>query len=107
MEQQPAGSAASGQDDAAQTAERLQLALSAGAIIGTWVWDIPNDRVTGDERFARAFAADTQQSASRMALDRVALAIHPEDPPRVRAMIENTIAPGGRSSGTPSCRDSC
>ena len=49
--------------------ERIELALNAGAVLGTWVWDIPNDRVTGDERFARAFAADPQQAASGMALD--------------------------------------
>jgi hypothetical protein len=30
----------------ADASERLQLALDAGAIIGTWVWDIPDDRVT-------------------------------------------------------------
>ncbi|MFR0676021.1 PAS domain-containing protein [Enterobacterales bacterium AW_CKDN230030176-1A_HGKHYDSX7] len=35
--------------------ERLQLALDAGAIIGTWVWDIPDNRVTADERFSRSF----------------------------------------------------
>ncbi|UQY32582.1 response regulator [Pseudomonas fulva] len=75
--------------------ERIELALNAGAVLGTWVWDIPNDRVTGDERFARAFAADPQQAASGMALDRVTLAIHPQDRPRVRAMIEHTIATGG------------
>ena len=75
--------------------ERIELALNAGAVLGTWVWDIPNDRVTGDERFARAFAADPQQAASGMALDRVTTAIHPQDRPRVRAMIEHTIAAGG------------
>ena len=75
--------------------ERIELALDAGAVLGTWVWDIPQDRVTGDERFARAFAADPQQAASGMALDQVTAAIHPEDRPAVRASIERTIASGG------------
>ena len=75
--------------------ERIELALNAGAVLGTWVWDIPNDRVTGDERFARAFCAEPQQAASGMALDRVTTAIHPQDRPQVRAMIERTIADGG------------
>nr|WP_288452414.1 PAS domain-containing sensor histidine kinase [uncultured Pseudomonas sp.] len=75
--------------------ERIELALDAGAVLGTWVWDIPDDRVTGDERFARAFAADPQQAASGMALDQVTAAIHPEDRPGVRASIERAIANGG------------
>ncbi|PZW67168.1 PAS domain S-box-containing protein [Pseudomonas sp. URMO17WK12:I1] len=75
--------------------ERIELALDAGAVLGTWVWDIPQDRVTGDERFARAFAADPQQAASGMALDQVTAAIHPDDRPGVRASIERTIASGG------------
>ncbi|MEQ6927746.1 MULTISPECIES: hypothetical protein [Pseudomonas] len=35
--------------------ESLQLALDAGAIIGTWEWAIPENRVTADERFSRSF----------------------------------------------------
>jgi len=75
--------------------ERIELALDAGAVLGTWVWDVPNDRVTGDERFARAFAADPQQAASGMALNQVTVAIHPEDRPEVRTAIERSIATGG------------
>ncbi|MDD1506616.1 response regulator [Pseudomonas sp. CNPSo 3701] len=75
--------------------ERIELALDAGAVLGTWVWDIPDDRVTGDERFARAFAADPQQAARGIALDQVMAAIHPKDRPAVRAEIERTIATGG------------
>ncbi|MBE7247844.1 MAG: PAS domain S-box protein, partial [Actinomycetospora chiangmaiensis] len=35
--------------------ERVQLALAAGAIIGTWLWDLPSDRFTVDEAFAKSF----------------------------------------------------
>jgi PAS domain S-box-containing protein len=31
--------------DLAESEERLQLALSAGASVGTWDWDVPSDRV--------------------------------------------------------------
>ena len=41
--------------DAGDARERLQLALDAGAITGSWVWDIPNNSVTADQRFSRAF----------------------------------------------------
>ena len=40
---------------ARENVERVQLALAAGAIIGTWHWDLPTDSFTVDEAFARAF----------------------------------------------------
>jgi PAS domain-containing protein len=39
-----------------EAGERVELALEAGAIVGTWVWDIQADRFTGDDRFARTFS---------------------------------------------------
>ncbi|MFT2588592.1 hypothetical protein, partial [Escherichia coli] len=27
-----------------ENVQRVQLAMEAGAIIGTWIWDIPSDR---------------------------------------------------------------
>ncbi|MDO9487284.1 MAG: PAS domain-containing protein, partial [Sphingomonadaceae bacterium] len=41
-----------------EAAERVQLALDAGAIIGTWVWHVPGDSFTADERFAHTFGLD-------------------------------------------------
>jgi PAS domain-containing protein len=35
--------------------QRVQLALEAGAIIGTWIWDIPSGRFNVDQGFALAF----------------------------------------------------
>ena len=75
--------------------ERIELALNAGAVLGTWVWDIPNDSVTGDDRFARAFSADPLEASKGMRLDRVTPAIHPDDRPRVQAQIEQTLQMGG------------
>ena len=43
---------------ARQNVQRVQMALAAGAIIGTWHWDVPNDRFTIDEAFAHAFGLD-------------------------------------------------
>ncbi len=34
---------------ARENVQRVQLALAAGAIIGTWLWDLPADRFTVDE----------------------------------------------------------
>nr|GFD44310.1 hypothetical protein [Tanacetum cinerariifolium] len=41
-----------------QSVERVQLALAAGAIIGTWHWDLPTDCFTVDQAFATAFGLD-------------------------------------------------
>ena len=37
-----------------------QLALDAGAIIGTWIWDVRHDRFTADDRFACSFGLDPE-----------------------------------------------
>ena len=49
-------------------AERVQLALSAGAIIGTWFWDLPTDRFTIDAAFARSFGLDPKLGHSGIPL---------------------------------------
>ena len=48
-------------EQAALAAERVQLALDAGAIVGTWMWSIPDDRFIGDERFASLFGIDRRR----------------------------------------------
>ena len=55
---------------AREQAERVQLALDAGAIIGTWVWNVQADQVIGDERFARSFGLDPERCRSRLDTER-------------------------------------
>lgn len=76
-------------------AERAQLALDAGAIIGTWVWDLPADAFTVDERFAFHFGIDPALGRSGLSLEQVVASVHPEDLPRLRAAIAEAIARGG------------
>ena len=76
-------------------AERVQLALDAGAIVGTWVWDIPNDCINADERFTRTFGLTAEQCAGRLSFAQVAASIHPEDRARVLAYIEDAKRHGG------------
>jgi PAS domain-containing protein len=40
---------------ARDSVDRVKLAMRAGAIIGTWMWDVPADALTVDESFAVAF----------------------------------------------------
>ena len=76
-------------------AERVQLALDAGAIIGTWVWDVPADVFIADERFARSFGLDPQECRRGLALEQVKQSIHPEDQPRVSEAVAEALGRGG------------
>ncbi|WP_418317238.1 PAS domain-containing protein [Piscinibacter sakaiensis] len=81
---------------AAASAERLQLALDAGAIVGTWVWDVPGNRFVADARFARSFGLDSALCQSGLPLEWVMESIHPDDRPRVGAAIGEALAQGGQ-----------
>jgi signal transduction histidine kinase/ActR/RegA family two-component response regulator len=81
--------------EAAAASERVSLALDAGAIVGTWVWDVSTDRFTADERFARSFGLDPVQCGAGLALAEVTASIHPEDLPRVEAAIADALGRGG------------
>src|SRR5688572_4216642 len=82
-------------EQAALAAERVQLALDAGAIVGTWVWSIPDNRFVADERFAHSFGMDERQCREGLPLEAVADAIHPEDRAGVDAAIAEAMARGG------------
>lgn len=75
--------------------ERIELALEAGAIIGTWIWNIPNDVVTADERFARAFGLPADRCREGMPMLEVAASVHPEDWGQVQSKFEESIRNGG------------
>lgn len=83
---------------AALAAERVHLALEAGAIVGTWIWSITDDRITGDERFARLFGLDPRECEAGLALSIAMQAIHPDDLDRVRTAIASAMARGGAYS---------
>lgn len=72
-------------------AERVQLALSAGAIIGTWVWDIPTDQFTIDAAFADSFGLDPALGRSGVPLDQIISTVHPEDRDGLVAAINDAI----------------
>ena len=76
-------------------AERVQLALAAGAIIGTWHWDLPSDRFTIDEGFARAFGLDPTLGREGIPLARIVETVHPDDQAGLAKAIAEVIARGG------------
>ncbi|EJL22172.1 PAS domain-containing protein [Novosphingobium sp. AP12] len=71
--------------------ERLRAALSAGDTIGSWDWDVVNDRITADERFALIYNVDPDLAAVGTSLSEFTACIHPDDLPLVRAQIDATL----------------
>ncbi len=80
---------------AREQAERVQLALDAGAIVGTWVWDVQADHFAGDERFARSFGLDPARCRAGLSLQEIMASIHEEDREQVGAAIDQALRRGG------------
>ncbi|MBD9397470.1 PAS domain-containing protein [Pseudomonas sp. PDM11] len=80
---------------AVANAERVQLALAAGAIIGTWFWDLPSNQFTVDEAFARSFGLDPALGRRGLSLQQVVATVHPDDIDSLLAAINEAIARGG------------
>ncbi|WP_244497942.1 ATP-binding protein [Aureimonas sp. AU40] len=78
-----------------ENVQRVQLALSAGAIIGTWLWDLPSDRFTVDEAFAKAFGLDPALGRDGLSLAQVVSTVHPDDQEALAAAIGEAITRGG------------
>jgi PAS domain S-box-containing protein len=75
--------------------ERLEMALDAGAILGTWVWNVREDQVSADERFARSFGLDPELCRRGMPIEMFTHSIHEDDRDRVEATIAEALNVGG------------
>ncbi|WP_177440721.1 PAS domain-containing sensor histidine kinase [Pseudomonas sp. Irchel 3H3] len=75
--------------------ERVRLALNAGALLGSFVWDIRANLLSGDERFARTFSYPCEQSLELMSPEYAATRIHPDDLPEVNQLVEQALENGG------------
>jgi len=80
---------------ARENAQRVQLALAAGAIVGTWVWDVPADAFIVDDAFCRAMGLDPDAARHGLSLDRIVEGVHPEDRDILLARIDEALASGG------------
>jgi PAS domain S-box-containing protein len=95
LRHEAAAAVSSSEARAREQAERVQLALDAGAIVGTWVWNVQTDHFEGDERFARAFGLEPERCRTGLALRDVVASIHEEDRDRVAADIAEALRRGG------------
>lgn len=77
------------EDDLRETRHRLQSALDVGGI-GTWSWDIPNDRIIADANLARFFSV-SHEDANGGPLEQYTKHIHPDDLDRVFDAIESAL----------------
>jgi PAS domain S-box-containing protein len=83
---------------ARENVERVQLALAAGAIIGTWHWDLCADRFAVDEGFARVFNLDPALGLEGLSLEQVITTVHPDDRDGLTTAINEAIGRGGAYS---------
>ncbi len=69
---------------------RLHSTLAAGSI-GTWTWDIVNDRLTGDEFIAHMFGIEPAAAAKGLPSEVYLRAVMEEDRPAVAAALARAI----------------
>jgi PAS domain S-box-containing protein len=74
--------------------ERLSHALSAGGSIGTWDWDVRENRVTADERFALLYGVDPDRAAQGAPLEEFFASVHAEDAPALNRAITAALESG-------------
>ena len=72
------------------TQSRLSSTLSAGSI-GTWTWDLTNDRLVADRFTSEAFSVDPDESAIGLPAAAYIKAILPEDTPSVEKSLSQAI----------------
>ncbi len=74
--------------------ERTRMALSAANGVGTWNWDIANDLVYSDARFANLYGVDPQLAARGVSVQQFMVNVHPDDRPAILEAIEKAVKDG-------------
>lgn len=80
----------------ARSEERLSLALDGSGLVGTWDWNVRDDVVTADDRFATMYGLDPLRAGLGVPIEDFLAAIHPDDKERVRQEIDSALADGSR-----------
>jgi PAS domain S-box-containing protein len=78
----------------ARSEERMSLALNGSSLVGTWDWNVADNIVTSDEKFAALYSLDPQRAGLGVPIEEFLAAIHPADVQRVREEIEAALNDG-------------
>jgi PAS domain S-box-containing protein len=78
----------------ARSEERLSLALNGSSLVGTWDWDVVNDVVTADDKFAQMYNLDPLRAGLGIPVSDFLQAIHPDDFERVGEEIQSALKTG-------------
>ena len=73
---------------------RLQLALDAAEVVGTWDWDIAADRIIPDARLARLFGIDAERAEAGSRFAEFLAGVHPEDRDRLERAVDRALRSG-------------
>lgn len=74
--------------------ERVRLALNAGALLGSFVWDVKANTLSGDERFARTFSFPSEQNLTDLPTDLAGSRVHPDDRSWVKEQVDKSVSTG-------------
>lgn len=74
-----------------ESEETAGRAMAASDYVGAWDWDIANDRVMADDRFAAMFGIDAERARNGAPLGAFGAAIHPDDADRVGRQIQTAL----------------
>ncbi|WP_192799885.1 sensor histidine kinase [Brucella anthropi] len=74
--------------------QRMELALDAGGIVGTWDLDVRSNRVTTSGSFAALFGVSQEESRRGVRVDMLSTSVHPQDRDRVFEGLRAAIMSG-------------
>ena len=74
--------------------ERVRLALSATNVIGTWDWDVPEDKICADAGFAKVFGVETTWAAAGAPMEEYLRNVHPDDREKIRKTVLEALQQG-------------
>ncbi|MEB0223729.1 hybrid sensor histidine kinase/response regulator [Pseudomonas sp. 10S4] len=74
--------------------ERVRLALNAGALLGSFVWDIETNVLSGDERFACTFSYPAEHKLADLPSSIAESRIHPDDRSWVQEQVDQAVKSG-------------
>ena len=81
----------------AKSQEKLNMALTASGMVGTWDWDVGADLVTADERFARLYAIAPEDAERGFPISTFLASIHPDDRERAQTELQTAVASRGQA----------